>query len=45
MVVWHPRDANEQVRARYQEMKTTNSMAEIRAVMLINWGVVTIEEP
>jgi len=26
-------------------MKNTNSMAEIRAVMLINWGVVTIEEP
>ena len=44
VVVWYPPDANEQVRARYSEMKAAKSMAEIRAVML-NWGVVTIEGP
>ena len=40
-VVWYPPDANDQVRKRYQEMKNTNFMAEITAV-LTNWGVVTI---
>ena len=54
VVVWYQRDANEpgigedntpeQVRARYQGMKNTNFMAEIRAVMVSNWGVVTIED-